>query len=87
MMAPAKRKYFEELPRFGPQIPSIATVSYTWEILQNHTRGCQNYGPFLGPLHTTCPILLRIQHGTIILRTTPHIGVSKQRGGGEGAVF
>ena len=29
-------------------------------------RGCQTYGPLLGPLHTRCRIILRTQKGTII---------------------
>ena len=32
--------------------------------------GCQNVGPLLGALNTRCRILLGIQNGTIILRTT-----------------
>ena len=32
--------------------------------------GCQNYGPLLGPLNTTCRTILGTQKGTIILTTT-----------------
>ena len=32
--------------------------------------GCQNYGPFLGPLNTRCRIKLRTQKGTILFTTT-----------------
>ena len=35
-----------------------------------HVDGCQNYGPFLGPLNTRCRIILRTHTGTIILPTT-----------------
>ena len=36
--------------------------------------GCQNYGPFSGPLNTRCRILLSIQKGTIVLTTTHILG-------------
>ena len=40
---------------------------------RRHAGGCQNYGPLLGPLNTSCRIILRIQKGTIMLTTT-HVG-------------
>ena len=36
---------------------------------QLHVGGCQNYGPFLGPLNTRCCIISRTPRGTIILIT------------------
>ena len=46
--------------------------------LWDHMGGCQNYGPFLGPLDTRCRIILRTQEGIIVLTTThmilPSIG-------------
>ena len=39
--------------------------------------GCQNYGPFLGTLNIRCRIIIGIQKGAIILRTT-HMGCSHQ---------
>ena len=35
--------------------------------------GCQNYGPFLGTLDIRCRIIIGIQKGTIVLRTTHKI--------------
>ena len=35
-----------------------------------HMGGCQNYGPFWGPLNNRCRIILRTQQGTLILTTT-----------------
>ena len=46
-----------------------------------HMGGCQNYGPFWGPLIIRCRIILRTQKGTIILTTT-HMAVSVEIGGG-----
>ena len=34
--------------------------------------GCQNYGPFLDTLNIRCRIIIGIQKGTIILKTTQH---------------
>ena len=41
--------------------------------LQDHlgyVGGCQNSGPFLGPLNIRCRIMLSTQTGTTILTTT-----------------
>ena len=35
-----------------------------------HMRGCQNYGPFLGPYYSTAPNIYGTPKGTIILTTT-----------------
>ena len=37
--------------------------------------GCQNHGPFLGPLKKRCRLIIGTPKGTIILTTT-HIGLS-----------
>ena len=41
--------------------------------------GCQNNGPFLGPLHTRCHIILRIQKRTTILTITHVDGISREQ--------
>ena len=48
--------------------------------------GCQNYDPFLGTLNIRCRIIIGIQKGAIILRTT-HIGTRVQGVEGHGRVF
>ena len=37
---------------------------------KTHMVDCQNSGPFLGPLHARCRIILRTQKGTRMLTTT-----------------
>ena len=56
-------------------IPNHTKLYFTVQQQRHHFKGpymggCQNYGPFLGPLNTRCRIICRTLKGTIILTTT-----------------
>ena len=65
-MARAKKVAFRE-----KQVYTYIYIGYvytfTYSYMYVHMRGCQNYGPVLGPLNTRCRIILRNKKGTIIL--------------------
>ena len=66
----ALRKSSLCLPIRGyPQPPSSAQLLSVLR-LDCHLGGCQNYGPFLGPLKNRCRIIIGTQKGTIILTAT-----------------
>ena len=46
--------------------------------------GCQNYGPFWGPLNNRCRIILRTQKGDPNFDNHPHEGLNK--GSSKGSV-
>ena len=46
------------------------TYMSTYICVYIYMGGCQNYGPFLGPLNTRCRIILMTQQWTIILTAT-----------------
>ena len=45
------------------------------QTLKGYMGGCQNYGPFLGTLNTTCRIIIGIQKRDHNTDNHPYIGV------------